>query len=57
MGILMIGMLVAYNDESLLSLQGNNTASSSPFVIAIRRSGIKGMFIYESVQVYSETNI
>jgi amino acid transporter len=41
LGILMIGMLVAYNDESLLSLQGNNTASSSPFVIAIRRSGIK----------------
>lgn len=43
LGILMIGMLVAYNDESLLSLQGNNTAASSPFVIAITRSGIKGM--------------
>jgi amino acid transporter len=41
LGILMIGMLVAYNDEDLLSLQGNNTAASSPFVIAIKRSGIK----------------
>ncbi|KAH9479305.1 Dicarboxylic amino acid permease [Psilocybe cubensis] len=40
LGILMIGMLVAYNDEDLLSLQGNNTASSSPFVIAIKRAGI-----------------
>jgi len=41
LGILMIGMLVAYNDSELLSLQGNNTAASSPFVIAITRSGIK----------------
>lgn len=42
LGILMIGMLVAYNDENLLSLKGNNTAASSPFVIAIQRSGIRG---------------
>jgi len=41
LGNLMIGMLVAYNDADLLSLQGNNTAASSPFVIAIKRSGIK----------------
>ncbi|KAF8956961.1 general amino acid permease 1 [Flammula alnicola] len=41
LGILMIGMLVAYNDADLLSLQGNNTAASSPFVIAIKRSGIR----------------
>jgi amino acid transporter len=41
LGILMIGMLVAYNDASLLSLQGNNTAAASPFVIAIERAGIK----------------
>lgn len=53
----MIGMLVAYNDADLLSLQGeldlkghdvsngyldNNTAASSPFVIAIKRAGIRG---------------
>jgi len=37
----MIGMLVAYNDQDLLSLQGNNTAASSPFVIAFTRAGIK----------------
>jgi amino acid transporter len=41
LGILMIGMLVAYNDADLLSLQSNNTAAASPFVIAITRSGIK----------------
>ncbi|KIM44430.1 hypothetical protein M413DRAFT_353125 [Hebeloma cylindrosporum] len=41
LGILMIGMLVAYNDKDLLFLQGNNTAAKSPFVIAINRAGIK----------------
>ncbi|KDR80803.1 hypothetical protein GALMADRAFT_1108102 [Galerina marginata CBS 339.88] len=41
LGILMIGMLVAYNDADLLSLRANNTAASSPFVIAIKRAGIK----------------
>ncbi|PPR02279.1 hypothetical protein CVT26_011698 [Gymnopilus dilepis] len=41
LGILMIGMLVAYNDEDLLSLEGNSTAASSPFVIAFTRAGIK----------------
>ncbi|KAF8902381.1 general amino acid permease 1 [Gymnopilus junonius] len=41
LGILMIGMLVAYNDDNLLSLQGNDTAASSPFVIAFTRAGIK----------------
>jgi len=43
LGILMIGMLVAYNDQELLSLQasGNSTAAASPFVIAISRAGIK----------------
>jgi len=41
LGILMIGMLVAYNDKDLLLLQGNNTAAESPFVIAINRAGIK----------------
>jgi len=40
LGILMIGMLVAYNDPELLSLKGNNTAASSPFVIAIKCAGI-----------------
>ncbi|KAF9473415.1 general amino acid permease 1 [Pholiota conissans] len=41
LGILMIGMLVAYNDTELLQLAGVDTAASSPFVIAINRAGIK----------------
>ncbi|KJA20469.1 hypothetical protein HYPSUDRAFT_43168 [Hypholoma sublateritium FD-334 SS-4] len=41
LGILMIGMLVASNDPDLLSLQTNNTAAASPFVIAMNRAGIK----------------
>ncbi|KAF5362276.1 hypothetical protein D9756_002203 [Leucocoprinus leucothites] len=39
LGILMIGMLVAYNDEALL--QSTGTAAQSPFVIAINRAGVK----------------
>ncbi|CAA7269266.1 unnamed protein product [Cyclocybe aegerita] len=39
LGILMIGMLVAYNDPDLLRSTG--TAAQSPFVIAINRAGIK----------------
>jgi amino acid transporter len=39
LGILMIGMLVAYNDQDLLTSTG--TAAQSPFVIAINRAGIK----------------
>ncbi|KAF9525951.1 general amino acid permease 1 [Crepidotus variabilis] len=39
LGILMIGMLVAYNDDELLKSTG--TAAQSPFVIAINRAGIK----------------
>ncbi|KAJ3574016.1 hypothetical protein NP233_g2054 [Leucocoprinus birnbaumii] len=37
--ILMIGMLVAYDDDSLLQTTG--TAAQSPFVIAINRAGVK----------------
>ncbi|KAJ7581832.1 general APC amino acid permease [Mycena floridula] len=39
LGILMIGMLIAYNDEALL--QASGTAAESPFVIAMTRAGIK----------------
>ncbi|TFL02280.1 general amino acid permease 1 [Pterulicium gracile] len=41
LGILMIGMLVAYNDERLLRNDGN--AHASPFVIAIDNAGVKGL--------------
>lgn len=43
LGILIIGMTVPYNDDELLRSTGN--AAQSPFVIAISRSGIKGVFI------------
>ena len=39
LGILITGMLVPYNDPSLLS--SATTAAASPYVIAITRSGIK----------------
>ncbi|KAG5722987.1 Dicarboxylic amino acid permease [Termitomyces sp. T112] len=39
LGVLIIGMLVAYNDDALLASTG--TAAESPFVIAIERAGIK----------------
>ncbi|XP_006461751.1 hypothetical protein AGABI2DRAFT_205624 [Agaricus bisporus var. bisporus H97] len=39
LGIIMIGMLVAYNDEALL--QDTGTAAQSPFVIAMDRAGVK----------------
>ncbi|KAG8737212.1 hypothetical protein FRC10_008458 [Ceratobasidium sp. 414] len=41
-GILVIGLLVPYNSRDLLSNSGNN-ASASPFVIAIKTAGIKGL--------------
>ncbi|KAF9454452.1 hypothetical protein P691DRAFT_692680 [Macrolepiota fuliginosa MF-IS2] len=41
LGILMIGMLVAYNDSALLTDTGN--AAQSPFVIAINRAGIQAL--------------
>ncbi|KAJ7625664.1 amino acid permease/ SLC12A domain-containing protein [Roridomyces roridus] len=40
-GILIVGMLVPYNDPRLL--QSTGTAASSPFVLAITRVGIKGL--------------
>ncbi|CCM02644.1 uncharacterized protein FIBRA_04748 [Fibroporia radiculosa] len=39
LGIVITGMLVPYNDPSLLSTTG--TAAESPYVIAIERAGIK----------------
>lgn len=39
LGILMIGMLVSYNDDALLNTSGN--AAQSPFVIAFNRAGVK----------------
>ncbi|KAF7325629.1 Amino acid permease/ SLC12A domain-containing protein [Mycena kentingensis (nom. inval.)] len=41
LGILVVGMLVPHNDHGLLQSTGN--AGSSPFVLAIRRVGIKGL--------------
>ncbi|KAK9452404.1 amino acid permease/ SLC12A domain-containing protein [Limtongia smithiae] len=41
-GIFIIGMLVPYNDSNLLNSSGDD-ASSSPFVIAFNRAGIKGL--------------
>jgi L-asparagine transporter-like permease len=38
LGILITGMLVPYDDPDLLN--GNGTATQSPYVIAIRRAGI-----------------
>ncbi|KZT25359.1 general APC amino acid permease [Neolentinus lepideus HHB14362 ss-1] len=40
-GILITGMLVPYNDPDLLST--TNNAAESPYVIAIRRAGIKAL--------------
>jgi len=39
LGILIIGMLVAYDDPALLAKTGN--AAQSPFVIAFNRAGVK----------------
>ncbi|EDR13114.1 APC amino acid permease [Laccaria bicolor S238N-H82] len=39
LGIIMVGMLVAYNDPALL--QNSGTAAQSPFVIAINRAGVR----------------
>lgn len=39
LGVLITGMLVPYNDGSLL--QDSGTAAESPYVIAFRRAGIK----------------
>ncbi|KIK04549.1 hypothetical protein K443DRAFT_92828 [Laccaria amethystina LaAM-08-1] len=39
LGVLMIGMLVAYNDPGLL--QSIGTAAQSPFVIAMNHAGVK----------------
>lgn len=41
-GIFIIGLLVPYNSEELLNNSGND-ASASPFVIAIKTAGIKGL--------------
>lgn len=41
LGIIISGMLVAYDDQDLLNSSGN--ATESPYVIAIQRAGISGM--------------
>ncbi|KAG7445116.1 general APC amino acid permease [Guyanagaster necrorhizus] len=41
LGILMIGMLVSYDDDALLNTSGN--AAQSPFVIAFNRAGVKAL--------------
>ena len=42
LAVLMVGLVVPYNDPLLLSGNSNN-ASASPYVIAIQNAGIKGM--------------
>ncbi|KAH7341415.1 amino acid permease/ SLC12A domain-containing protein [Rhizoctonia solani] len=42
LGILVIGLLVPYNSTELLNNSGSD-ASASPFVIAIKTAGIKGL--------------
>ena len=41
LGVLITGMLVPYDDPSLL--QDSGTAAESPYVIAFTRAGIKGL--------------
>ena len=38
-----VGVLVPYNDESLLSASSSSDANASPFVIAVRNAGIKAV--------------
>jgi amino acid transporter len=42
LGIFIIGLLVPYNSDELLN-NSNSDASASPFVIAIKTAGIKGL--------------
>jgi amino acid transporter len=43
LGILIISLLVPYDDPTLLGNIGHGDASASPFVIAIERAGIHGL--------------
>lgn len=43
MAILVIGLLVKYNDPRLLNSSDGSDISVSPFVIAIQDAGIKGL--------------
>ncbi|KAH6909114.1 amino acid permease/ SLC12A domain-containing protein [Coprinopsis sp. MPI-PUGE-AT-0042] len=43
LGIWVISVLVPYDDPTLLGNLGEDTASASPFVIAIDRAGIRGL--------------
>jgi len=43
LGTLVIGLLVPSNDPGLDLKEGKGTAAASPFVIAIKRAGIKGL--------------
>jgi yeast amino acid transporter len=42
-GVTIIGLLVPYNSAELLENSGSGNASASPFVIAIKNAGIKGL--------------
>jgi len=50
-GVLVTGMLVPYNDPDLLQSTGN--AAQSPYVIAIKRAGIKGLPSVINAAVFS----
>lgn len=41
--LLLVGLLVPYNDPRLLSATSSSDATASPFVIAIKNAGIKGL--------------
>ncbi|KAF2645932.1 general amino-acid permease-like protein GAP1 [Massarina eburnea CBS 473.64] len=41
--LLLVGLLVPYNDERLLKKENNVDAVASPFVIAIQNAGIEGL--------------
>jgi amino acid transporter len=42
-GVFIIGLLVPSNDPNLGLSGSKGTAAASPFVIAIKRAGIKGL--------------
>ncbi|VDB94649.1 unnamed protein product [Peniophora sp. CBMAI 1063] len=43
LGVIISGMLVAYDDEDLLNNGDSGTATESPYVIAIQRAGISAL--------------
>ena len=42
-GALAVGIIIAYNDPALLAAVGGKSAAASPFVVALKNRGIKGL--------------